>query len=49
MVGLIEEQVVVNLLILEDTQAVVSGRDTKTTNERETFQHRHSRRFQGLE
>ncbi len=29
MVGLIEEQVVVNLLILEDTQVVVSGRDTK--------------------
>ena len=29
MVGLIEEQVVVNLLILEDTQDVVSGRDTK--------------------
>ena len=29
MVGLIEEQVVVNLLILEDTQVVVSGCDTK--------------------
>ena len=29
MVGLIEEQVVVNLLILEDTQVVVSGRVTK--------------------
>ena len=29
MVGLIEEQVVVNLLILEDTQVVVYGRDTK--------------------
>ena len=29
MVGLIEEQVVVNLLILEDTQVDVSGRDTK--------------------
>ena len=29
MVGLIEEQVVVNLLILEATQVVVSGRDTK--------------------
>ena len=29
MVGLIEEKVVVNLLILEDTQVVVSGRDTK--------------------
>ena len=29
MVGLIEEQVVVNLLILEDTQVVVSERDTK--------------------
>ena len=29
MVGLIVEQVVVNLLILEDTQVVVSGRDTK--------------------
>ena len=28
MVGLIEEQVVVNLLILEDTQVVVSGGDT---------------------
>ena len=29
MVGLIEKQVVVNLLILYDTQVVVSGRDTK--------------------
>jgi hypothetical protein len=29
MVGLIEEKVVVNLLILEDTQVVVSGCDTK--------------------
>jgi len=29
MVGLIEEKVVVNLLILEDAQVVVSGRDTK--------------------
>ena len=29
MVGLIEGKVVVNLLILEDTQVVVSGRDTK--------------------
>ena len=29
MVGLIEEKVVVNLLILEDTQVVVPGRDTK--------------------
>ena len=29
MVGLIEEKVVVNLSILEDTQVVVSGRDTK--------------------
>ena len=29
MVGLIEEKVVVKLLILEDTQVVVSGRDTK--------------------
>ena len=29
MVGLIEEQVVVNILMLEDTQVVVSGRDTK--------------------
>ena len=29
MVGLIEEQVVVNLLILEDKLVVVSGRDTK--------------------
>ena len=29
MAGLIEEKVVVNLLILEDTQVVVSGRDTK--------------------
>jgi len=29
MVGLIEEKVVVNLLILEDTQVDVSGRDTK--------------------
>ena len=29
MVGLIEEKVVVNLLILEDTQVVVSGRVTK--------------------
>ena len=29
MVGLIAEKVVVNLLILEDTQVVVSGRDTK--------------------
>ena len=28
-VCLIEEKVVVNLLILEDTQVVVSGRDTK--------------------
>ena len=28
-VGLIEEKVVVNLLILEDTQVVVSGCDTK--------------------
>ena len=28
-VSLIEEKVVVNLLILEDTQVVVSGRDTK--------------------
>ena len=29
MVGLIEEKAVVNLLILEDTQVVVSERDTK--------------------
>ena len=29
MVGLIEEKVVVNLLILEDAQVVVSGRVTK--------------------
>ena len=29
MVGLIEEKVVVNLLKIEDTQVVVSGRDTK--------------------
>ena len=29
MVVLIEEKVVVNLFILEDTQVVVSGRDTK--------------------
>ena len=29
MMGLIEEKVVVNLLILEDTQVVVSGCDTK--------------------
>ena len=29
MMVLIEEKVVVNLLILEDTQVVVSGRDTK--------------------
>ena len=29
MVGLIEEKVVVNLLILEDTQVIVSVRDTK--------------------
>ena len=29
MVGLIEEKVVVNLLIPEDSQVVVSGRDTK--------------------
>ena len=29
MAGLIEEKVVVNLLILEDTHVVVSGRNTK--------------------
>ena len=29
MVGLIEEKVVVNVLILEDTQVVVYGHDTK--------------------
>ena len=29
MVGLVEEKVVVNLLILEETQVIVSGRDTK--------------------
>jgi hypothetical protein len=49
MVGLIKGKVVVNLLILEDTQVVVSGVIQKTTNERETYQRRHSRLFQGLE